>query len=360
GQPPPIPILFAPNDGSTVRSAGPTLEVVTVADLDGDETRYDFQVFTDAALTALYTQVSDVPESPGRTEWEVAPPLQDQTTYFWRARASDSTGLVSDWSEAFSFQVDLTNAPPAEPVILVPAVDGEVFDVNPPTVVFSGVRADQDGEDVTYQVLLDADPAFQSGLLQRVDGVVVDATGEGRFTPSGLLTPNLTYYVRIAGDDGLGLGEAAERSFTVSASAGSAVPTLLSPKSLEGVSTLTPELVASRLANDELDYEFAVYSDLELSNAVTLSPNISGDGDEVRWTVDTELSGGEVYYWRVRSVDTAGNPGGWSEVGSFFVDVDAPDGGCACNNGATPGLWSLLMVFGGFRLLWRRRKEERC
>ena len=94
-----------------------------------------------------------------------------------------------------------------------------------------------------------------------------------------------------------------------------------------------------------------------MAACLVTSDAVNASGGEVRWTVSTELTGGEVYYWRVRSLDGAGNPGGWSEVGAFFVNVGTADGGCACNDSEGPGLWSLLIVLGLLQMLLRRRRS---
>jgi hypothetical protein len=113
--------------------------------------------------------------------------------------------------------------------------------------------------------------------------------------------------------DAFGVGEEAPEA-----------PTLVSPANLEIVSVVTPTLVISNAFDcqtDPLSYRFEVYGDAALSNLVAIVPVLASGVDTTAWTVTPALADDAQYWWRCRSIDTGGHASGWSETGSFFVDL---------------------------------------
>jgi probable HAF family extracellular repeat protein len=114
--PPSIPILLSPSEGSTV---SPTLTFkVKSVDPNGDNVKYVIEVtsgndartfetgFYPSGQEATYTVPSNRQLSAG--QWS------------WRAKAIDSKGLQSGWSQSQTFTVNVTNNPPSTPVLLSP------------------------------------------------------------------------------------------------------------------------------------------------------------------------------------------------------------------------------------------------
>ena len=103
---PSVPTLHSPADGSSVESLNPVLEVNNSSDTDPYDTlTYEFEVYTNSALTNLVASVSGAAEGEsGITSWSVTPPLTFGQTYYWRVRASDGT-TTSNWMTTASFTI---------------------------------------------------------------------------------------------------------------------------------------------------------------------------------------------------------------------------------------------------------------
>jgi len=99
--PPSMPTLRNPGNGSWVSTLTPTLEVNASTDPDSDAIIYRFELYADSGLSALVRSFeTDVPS------WIVDSALSDNTWYYWRAQAQDEHGLTSEWTEGASFFTD--------------------------------------------------------------------------------------------------------------------------------------------------------------------------------------------------------------------------------------------------------------
>jgi len=113
---PPVPELLAPTE-ETLPTPCPALVVGNVADPEGDTVFYDFIVATDAELTDIVAERSNVLEGVGseagveQTQW-VAEDLPVGELY-WSARAVDEYGASSDWARAWPLTV-LSSEPDIE------------------------------------------------------------------------------------------------------------------------------------------------------------------------------------------------------------------------------------------------------
>jgi hypothetical protein len=87
---PAVPTLKNPADGAWVGTSAPKLEVNSSADSDNDSITYQFEVY-DEELNQLVAQgESAIPV------WIVAPALNENRWYRWKARAVDEHGLASE------------------------------------------------------------------------------------------------------------------------------------------------------------------------------------------------------------------------------------------------------------------------
>ena len=113
-QVPTIPLSGSPATGDTV-SLAPTLIINNASPVSGDANRllltYEFQVSTDIDFTTLTVSTTDIAGgTPGNpTHWQIrdsARPatdlLENEVTYWWRARANDSE-FTGDWSIPAAF-----------------------------------------------------------------------------------------------------------------------------------------------------------------------------------------------------------------------------------------------------------------
>lgn len=127
---PTVPTLNNPSNGGQVTVLKPTFKVNAATDPDNDVLTYEYQVYSNSGLTTLVT--STVGAGIG---WVVDSTLNDNTTYWWRARARDVHGLAGNWMTASSFLVNNSgyNDPPAititKPAVGEPVFYGEVYSI---------------------------------------------------------------------------------------------------------------------------------------------------------------------------------------------------------------------------------------
>jgi hypothetical protein len=89
-EPPTEPVLLYPPAGATGVPLAPELLVENATDPEADPLTYGFRVYADPELTVLVAAADGVAEgAAGTTAWSVAPPLEPEHTYYWRAYAAD-------------------------------------------------------------------------------------------------------------------------------------------------------------------------------------------------------------------------------------------------------------------------------
>jgi uncharacterized repeat protein (TIGR01451 family) len=102
-------------------------------------------------------------------------------------------------------------------------------------------------------------------------------------------------------------------------------PSLYSPQNGADVNTLSPELKVSNASDpndDNLTYEFELYSDSGLASPV-ISSGIVQEGSEVTsWIVPAALNEDAIYFWRARAYDGM-LYGAWMSPASFRVNVES-------------------------------------
>ncbi len=139
-----------PIDGEEVDSDRPDLTVANAIDPNGDYLTYEFKVFSDVSLSTLVTTVAGVGEdASGQSFWKVDVPLNEDTVYWWRARASDGN-ISGPWSAAEAFFVNTENEAPGD-VTLVWPIDGESTGSLTPILEWT-IAEDVDNDAVSYDV----------------------------------------------------------------------------------------------------------------------------------------------------------------------------------------------------------------
>ncbi len=101
-EPPSIPTIKNPGQNAWVTNLTPILAVHPFKDPDFDSLNYDFEVCTDASFTNLVTEGES-----SEPEWLMSQELENNTRYYWRARAVDEHGLAGDWSAVTPFLIRL-------------------------------------------------------------------------------------------------------------------------------------------------------------------------------------------------------------------------------------------------------------
>ncbi|NOZ68619.1 MAG: hypothetical protein GXP46_05120 [Deferribacteres bacterium] len=235
-----------------------------------------------------------------------------------RAKASD--GLAeSPWSEVITFFVNTENDPPSTPVLANPSGGGAVNVFTPELSVHNST--DPDGDVLTYEFQIYAD-AEMTALVSETTGVE-ETDRITSWTVPVTLTENAVYYWRARAYDGeLHSGWMPPASFMVNtANDAPGAPSLYSPAQGSSIDTLNPALAiynASDPDSDTLTYDFEIYTDSSLIQAITAVPeNISGITSV---TPDNALSDNTTYTWRARAYD-GDRYGPWMDMAEFSVHL---------------------------------------
>ena len=178
GEPTPLPpVPLNPLNNQVVDRLRPTLTVTNAIDLQSDQLTYEFQVFADADLTEMVSQVPLVASGATTTSWTVDVNLTNLAAYWWRCRASDATS-TSEWSAAARFLVTETNNPPTAVTVIAPTVGGTLPDLTEWMVWLTADDADPGDGVMDYQIQIDDDPAFGSPLVNQ-EGITVSGVPDG-------------------------------------------------------------------------------------------------------------------------------------------------------------------------------------
>jgi WD40 repeat protein len=316
-RPPAVPELLAPADGATV-SPAPTLRV-RLSDPDGDQVQAVIEI-RNASGVARTLETGFV--ASGSEASVAVDPSLEAGNYTWRARARDSAGNASDWSNPRAFTVEVpppSNRPPAMPELLAPA-DGATVSPAPTLRVR---LSDPDGDQV--QAVIEIRNA--SGVARTLETGFVASGSEASVAVDPPLTAgNYTWRARARDSAGNASDWSSPRAFTVEVPPPSnrppAVPELLAPA--DGATVSPAPTLRVRLSDPDGDQVQAV---IEIRNASgvarTLETGSVASGSEASVAVDPPLTAGN-YTWRARARDSAGNASDWSSPRAFTVEVPPP------------------------------------
>jgi hypothetical protein len=332
---PGMPAIVSPLSGAQVTSLKPTLSVQTSTNAQDPTTKVQFEVYADQAQTQLVATAL-VDKAVGATSWVLPANLNDNSRYWWRARAFDGT-LYSPWSQA-QFFVNTFNDPPDMFPLLSPASGAELALTQP---VLSWASAhDKEGDAVTYSVYVYSDTTLNT-VYDSITGVADAADGINRWQITKPLQAGVTYYWRVVAKDALGAETSTPaRPFVVSANLPPPLPVLVSPAVDATVASNTVELAVQNVTDPEgeaVRYEFELDSDKAFASAAKRNSGLLDAGaSTTSWSVSNLLEN-TWYYWRVRATDGHGDAG-W-QAGRFFVNAhnDAPALPSARNPGT--GAW---------------------
>lgn len=95
---PSTPTIRNPGANAWTKTLTPVLSLNRAADPDNDTLAYEFEIYANDALTRfVYQAASDTPD------WTLTFDLDNNTQYYWRARAVDEHGVSSPWTAISSF-----------------------------------------------------------------------------------------------------------------------------------------------------------------------------------------------------------------------------------------------------------------
>lgn len=351
-EPPPgpsIPELVAPLAGAEAASLRPELQVLTGQASNDPTQSVQFELYADAGMIELVGGAS-VPESTTAadpTVWQYDEDLNDNTHYYWRARAIGPDSVNSEWVNG-EFFVNLFNDAPGDFNLTTPTAGSDVASLTP--VLSLTNASDADGDAITYgfEVYTDVE------LTQRHDGaseLPADPSGMTNWTVAIPLVNHETYYWRAFATDEHGAQTATPaRSFRVfTGNHAPSTPTIVSP--VVGSDVTTPEIALLRIGNstdgdgDPITYRFEIDEVNTFDSSERSSAEVPADGSGITGWQATGVIENQRYYWRVKANDGHGDSE-WV-LGEFIMDAanEAPSQPTVANPGDRAWVATQLPTF---------------
>jgi len=349
-EPPPgpgVPTIVAPGSDAHVPALAPTLIVQTSADPQDPTTQVQFEIYSDAAMTQL-VETSVVAEgtttgAPGTTSFTPASGLNDNTRYWWRARAYDGAQLYSDWVNS-SFFVNLFNNPPETFNLASPAPGAQVSTLTP---TLSWVNTtDVENDAITYSVFVYTD-VTQSTIVASATDLPPQPGASSSWELSTPLTNHTTYYWNVVAHDALGAQTSTfARSFTINTgNTAPTAPTIVSPADGSEFGPSTVDLTIGNSTDADGDvvtyvFEIDTVSTFDSGNKRASGEIIQTSSSTTTWSVG-ELVENVRYWWRAKARD--GTAESEWVVASFLKNAanDAPPAPTVRNPG--DGAWSTTL-----------------
>ncbi|MBN1329441.1 MAG: hypothetical protein JXA54_08205, partial [Candidatus Heimdallarchaeota archaeon] len=289
--PPAAPTLVSPEDNFPTNDNTPSFSWNTVVTAVNYQIQIDDNSDFGSPVISITTGTS--------TSFTVSSSLPDRP-YYWHVRAQDSVGNWGSYSAYRRIYIDTD--PVGTPVLVTPE-DGSLYNYNTIdmdwTTVLSGYE---------YNIQLSRDIAF-------TDIVYNTFLQSTEITYSSLADDTYYWHVRardIAGN----WGTFSSTNFFVIDTTPPGTPTLSSPDDEVITSDNTPYFSWSPVDTANL-YQIQIDDNADCS-----SPFITYSSGSTSYTPASLAD--NVYYWRVRARDAAGNYGNWSEIRSIIVDTTAP------------------------------------
>ena len=236
---PSAPIPVSPADGSVVGELYPTLRVVNAVDIMDDNSSYEFEVYTNADMdvSSLITRLPVQATGDGTTSWRVDVEMIDGVQYWWRSRATSSSGFLSEWSVTNTYYAVIVNHAPSTPGILSP-YSGSTLPNENGYFIWSG-STDPDAGDMVahYRLEIAADDTFTNVLLSTIEmnDAPIGVMALSEISGYESLPLDAAYFWRIRAVDSYGLSSMWATDLFVYGEL-NAVPVVLDPVTITGLS----------------------------------------------------------------------------------------------------------------------------
>ena len=328
---PGTPSITAPISGAQVTTLKPSLSVQTSVDPADQTKQVHFELYADEAMTQLVSsgQIDEALPGAGNgagavpqpTVWALTVDLQDNTHYWWRARAFDGT-VYSQWVNA-RFFVNLYNDSPDTFSLTYPDSGADVSSLTP-TLTWNNSK-DKEGDAITYDVLVYSDAAL-TNLVVQGSGLPEHISGSTSWLVTTPLNNRTTYYWKVLAKDSLNAQTASlARPFIINT--GNTQPTtpeIISPENDGQSNQLVTELKVKNSLDadhDSISYVFEIDEISTFDSPAKASSGVipAGVTETTSWTTAT-LTENQHYWWRVKAQDGLAESA-WV-VGKFLVNVE--------------------------------------
>lgn len=307
---PGVPTIDAPLSGAQVDTLLPTISVMPSSNNSDPTIKVQFEVYKDEAATQLIASkvVDKVKSVEGAirlpTSFKLVEDLEDNTRYWWRARAFDGA-LYSSWVSGHFF-VNLFNDPPDSFNLTSPALGSEIS-TNAPMLSWTNSK-DKDHDIIKYSVFVYEDMALSKVVTQVTDVIELN-TGSTSWEITTPLTNHVKYYWRVLAKDANGAQTfSSTRSFIVNTGNTSPTPPVIVSPAVGGQSTNNSiELIvenSSDAENDLITYVFEIDTSntFDSSDKRSSGQLIQTSSTNMSWAV-TGLIENKRYWWRVKAQD---------------------------------------------------------
>ncbi|MFZ3136431.1 MAG: CARDB domain-containing protein [Thermodesulfovibrionales bacterium] len=327
---PSAPSLNLPEHGEDIETLTPLLSVNNASDPNDDKLTYEFELYTDSNLTNLLTSSGMIPEGENITSWlpstssgQVPLELQENSIYYWRARAYDGR-LYGEWMLPATFRVNLTNEPPTAPTLSSPADNSEVDTLTPILIVNNA--SDPDSSNLTYNFELALDSNFTQIAASQIG--IFEGAGTTSWHPSTgsgqeplILQENTYYYWRAQADDWLieGPWMTTARFFVNTANDAPTTPSILYPLNNTEITTLDTDIIVSNSEDPDSTTISYIFEIDTVNTFDSLNIIRSGNIPTTSWHIEG-LNDNTYYYIRAKASDGLAESQ-WSDIVSFFVNT---------------------------------------
>ena len=191
--------LLSPTDGSQLTDLTPILTWESNGDPDGgDSVTFSLWYGKDSSFDSR-TEVSvGAPAS-----YEIPSNLDDNSTYYWKVKATDNDGAIT-WSDKTGFfYTNLANELPSVPTLISPPDGSNIVDLTP-TLTLNNSSDNDPADTLTYSFEIYRDAALTDLATSKAG--IAETASETSWETTDTLLYNRTFYWQARANDGTSYG----------------------------------------------------------------------------------------------------------------------------------------------------------
>jgi transcriptional regulator CtsR len=297
GAPPAAPTLNSPASGSTVPDLTPTLQWNGSA----GAISYGIQVATSSSFTNLIVNESGITDRYHDVSEGTL--LNWNTTYYWRANATDSFGGTSVWSASRYFRTAIGPPPVAPSSLVATPISSSQIDLT---------WQDNSGDETGFKI----ERKTGSGSYSQIATV---GTGVTAYS-STRLSASTTYFYRVRAYKSTLNSDYCDDASATTLPPPPPAPLPNSPASGSTTPTLTPSLQWNA-SNGAVSYSVQLSTSYRFTTLVSYATGITNIFFDIP---EGMLNWNTTYYWRVNASNSYGSTSGWSSYRYFRTAIGPP------------------------------------